>query len=451
MITRTIDKRLQAFRDNREKKALLITGARQTGKTYSVRELGKSYASCIEINFLENPSAQQIFTGFSDASDLLLRISAVAKKPLIPGKTLIFFDEVQECQEIVTAVKFLVDEGSYQYILSGSLLGVELNDIRSYPLGYMDVIQMYPLDFGEFIRANGVSDAIIQKLEISFSEKKPVDSVIHEKMIDLFRLYLIVGGMPAVVDTYLKTNDIRRVIEEQNAIISLFKKDITRYNREYKLYIEEVFTTIPMELNRKNKRFIISDLGKGVHYQRLENSFLWVKNAGVALPVYSAEEPVAPLKLSGSVNLFKLFLCDTGLLSAMYMDGIQLRILNKEADINFGSVYENAAAQELAAHGFDLYYFNNKKQGELDFVLERGGAVLPVEIKSGKDFARHRALSNVLANPDYGICEAFVFCNDNVCVKGKITYLPVYMLMFLKKDVLPEKMVYKVDLKGLGA
>ncbi|HJJ47779.1 MAG TPA: AAA family ATPase [Methanocorpusculum sp.] len=450
MITRSIDKRLIRFRDNHEKKALLITGARQTGKTYSIRELGKSYASCIEINFLENPAARQIFAGFSNADDLLLRISAVADKPLIPGKTLIFFDEVQECQEIVTAVKFLVDEGSYQYILSGSLLGVELNDIRSYPLGYMEIVQMYSLDFGEFIRANGVSDAVIKKLGESYSAKTPVDSIIHEKMMDLFRLYLIIGGMPAVVDTYLKTNDIRRVIEEQNAIISLFKKDISRYNHEYKLHIEEVFTTIPMELNRKNKRFIISDVGKGVHFQRLENSFLWVKDAGVALPAYSVEEPMCPLKLSGSVNLFKLFLCDTGLLSAMYIDGIQLRVLNRETDINFGSVYENAAAQEFTAHGFELYYFNSKKQGELDFVLEQGGRVLPIEIKSGKNYARHRALSNVLENPLYGISEGFVFCNDNVRVKEKITYLPMYMMMFLKKDVLPEKMVYRVDMKGLA-
>ena len=205
----------------------------------------------------------------------------------------------------------------------------------------------------------------------------------------------------------------------------------------------------PSELNNKNKRFILKNLNENFKFSRYQNSFLWLKNAGVALPTFCVTEPTVPLMLNKSSNLFKLFLSDVGLLAAMYMDGIQLKLLNREKDINFGSVYENAAAQELKAHGYDLYYFNSKKQGELDFIIEHGGNVLPIEIKSGKDYQRHAALDNVMENRDYAIPTAFVFQNDNVRADGRVVYLPIYMLMFLQKEQIPESMIYKLDLSGL--
>ena len=442
MIKRKIENRIHEFY-KKGKKALLITGARQVGKTYIIREVGKAdFESFIEINFLENRTAQSLFENARSSADILLRISAITDQPLIPGKTLIFFDEVQECKEIVTAIKFLVDEGSYRYILSGSLLDVDLKDIRSAPVGYMDIFEMYPLDFEEFALASGVSMRVIDRLRDSFISYTPVDAIVHEQMMDLFRLYLIVGGMPSVVERYLATNNLQEVTREQRAILALYRQDIAKYDPKNKLYLEDIFALIPSELNSKNKRFILKNLNVNFKLSRYQNSFLWLKNAGVALPAFCVAEPVVPLMLNKSANLFKLFLSDVGLLASMYMDGIQLKLLNREKDINFGSVYENAAAQELKAHGFDLYYFNSKKQGELDFVIERGGDALPIEIKSGKDYQRHAALENVMGNKDYAIPVAFVFQNDNVSDNGKIVYLPIYMLMFLQKEELLTPQIY---------
>ena len=450
MIRRKIEARIRDFYKNDPRKALLITGARQVGKTYVIRKFGKAaFESFIEINFLENREARSLFENVSGSADILLRISALAGQPLIPGKTLIFFDEVQECKELVTAIKFLVDEGSFRYILSGSLLGVELRDIRSAPVGYLDIFEMYPLDFEEFARANGVSERVFASLKNAYGELTPVDSVIHEKMMELFRLYLIVGGMPAVVARYLRTNNLQEVVQEQRAILALYRQDIAKYDPQNKLYLEDIFNLIPSELNAKNKRFILKNLNENFKFSRYQNSFIWLKNAGVALPVFCVKEPVAPLLLNKSANLFKLFLADVGLLAAMYMDGIQLKVLNREKDINFGSVHENAAAQELKAHGYELYYFNSSKQGELDFVVEKEGAALPIEIKSGKDYTRHVALDNVMNNKDYAIPGAYVFQNDNVSVSGKIVYLPMYMLMFLHKEPDTTPQIYKLDLEAL--
>ncbi len=449
MIRRKIETKIREFYE-KDKKALLITGARQVGKTYTIREFGKAaFESFVEINFLENRAAQSLFENATNSADILLRISALADKPLVPGKTLIFFDEVQECRELVTAIKFLVDEGSFRYILSGSLLGVDLKDIRSAPVGYMEVFDMYPLDFEEFILANGVSERVIDSLHAAYENRTPVDAIVHEKMMDLFRLYLIVGGMPAVVVRYLDTNNLQEVTQEQRAILALYRQDIAKYDPNNKLYLEDIFALIPSELNAKNKRFILKNLNETFKYSRYQNSFLWLKNAGVALPTFCVAEPTVPLLLNKSANLFKLFLSDVGLLASMYMDGIQLKLLSREKDINFGSVYENAAAQELKAHGYDLYYFNSKKQGELDFIVEKGGDVLPIEIKSGKDYARHAALDNVMGNPDYAIPTAYVFQNENVKDCGKIVYLPVYMLMFLQKGQPAGPQIYKIDLDGL--
>lgn len=450
MLKRKITAELESFFRTDHNKALLITGARQVGKTYIIREYGKqNFKSFIEINLIENPTARELFTNASDSSDLLLRLSAIADAPLIPGETLIFLDEVQECKEIVTAIKFLVDEGSYRYILSGSLLGVELQDIRSVPVGYMEIRDMYPLDFEEFILANGVSQRIMDALRKSFEDKTPVDGVVHTKLMELFRLYLIIGGMPAAVMQYLKSNNLKAVVREQRGIISLYKKDISKYDPDNKLYIEDIFELIPSELNAKNKRFILKDLHDNFKFSRYSNSFLWLANAGVALPTHCVSEPEYPLRLMRSTNLFKLFLSDVGLLASMYMDDIQIKILNKEKDINFGSVYENVAAQELKAHGFDLFYFNSKKQGEIDFLVEQQGEVIPIEIKSGKDYKKHAALSNVIQNPQYGIKTAYVFHNDNLSTDGIITYYPIYMLMFVKKEMFDEDMVYTLDLDAL--
>ena len=447
MLKRKIDSYIREYYEiNRT--ALLITGARQIGKTFSIREFGKTFKSFIEINFVENPEAVEVFKGAKNSSEILLRLSALTSVPLIKGETLVFFDEVQKCPEIVTSIKFLVDEGSYRYILSGSLLGVELKDLRSEPVGYMGIKDMYPLDFEEFITCLGVNDKVLSSLRLSWKERHPVDGFVHTKMMELFRLYLVVGGMPAAVNKYIEKNNLQEVMMVQQDIIRLYMRDIAQYDPNNKLYIEEIFKLIPPELNGKNKRFILKRLNENAKFERYQNSFLWLKNAGVALPVYNVEEPKMPLLLARSRNLFKLFQNDIGLLAAQYAEGIQLRIITGDKNINYGSVYENVVAQELVAHGLEPYYYNSKKRGELDFVIELDGKVLPIEVKSGKDYEVHRALSNIMECDEYDLPEAVIFNNDNLRLDGKLVYAPVYMVMFLeKRNDTPT--LYKVDLSGL--
>ncbi len=453
MITRKVDELIRHFILN-DRRALLVTGARQVGKTYAIRKASKEcFENVVEINFIEQPDAIALFSELKGAKDLLLRISAFSKKTLIPGKTLIFFDEVQECKEMVTAIKFLVDEGSYKYVMSGSLLGVELKDLRSVPVGYMEEMEMYPLDLQEFFKAIGIGSDVIGHLRKSFEERRPVDDFIHRRMLEAVRLYLIIGGMPAVVQKYIETNNLRRVYEEQRGIIHTYKRDIAKYELNKKLQIEEIYELIPSELNAKNKRFILKELNEKARFSKYEESFLWLKDAGVAIPVYNIEEPRVPLLLSKQRNLFKLFLNDVGLLAAMYGGNIQTRLLSQDTNINFGSVYENLVAQELCAHGFyqqhSLYYFNSKKQGELDFVVEYDNNVLPIEVKSGKDYERHNALSNVMANVEYDVPQAYVFCQENIHTKEKIIYYPIYMITFFE-NIQAEEKVYRFDLTGIG-
>lgn len=447
MLKRKIDAYIRNYYET-TRNALLITGARQIGKTYSIRQFGKSFKSFVEINFVEMPETVELFKDAKSSADILLRLSAITSVPLIKGQTLVFFDEVQQCPDIVTAIKFLVDDGSYRYILSGSLLGIELKDLRSEPVGYMGVKDMYPLDFEEFISCVGINDTVIGALREAWQNRTAVDEFIHGKILELFRLYLVVGGMPAAVNKYLESNNLQEVMTVQQDIIRLYKRDIAQYDLNNKLYIEKIFNLIPPELNAKNKRFILKRLNEHAKFERIEASFLWLTNAGVALPVYNVEEPKMPLLLARSRNLFKLFQSDIGLLACQYAEGIQLRIIKGDKSINFGSIYENAVAQELVAHDIVPYYYNNKKRGELDFVVELDSKVLPIEVKSGKDYETHRALSNIMDCGEYDLPQAIVFNNDNLQVVGKIVYAPIYMVMFLEKNNIAPT-YYKVDLTGL--
>lgn len=432
-------------------KALLVTGARQVGKTYIIREFLKEEFgedNFIEFNLIENELAKTTIENSSNSEDLLFRLSVLTNKNMIKGKTIIFLDEVQVCSNIITAIKFLVEDGSFRYILSGSLFGTELKDIKSIPVGYMDSFQMYPLDFEEFLIANGLNTNVLDRLKTNFEKLTRVDKIVHSKLIDMFHLYLIVGGMPSVVKKYLETNNLKDVVEEQNNINRFYRQDISKYDENNNLYIKDIFDLIPSELNNQNKRFIMKNLNENIKFNRYENSFLWLKDAGVALPVYCADEPKTPLILSKSRNLFKLFHCDVGLLASMYMDNnLQIKILNKDKDINFGSIYENAIAEELVSKGFDLYYYKNNKVGEIDFLIENKGVVIPLEIKSGKNYKRHNALDNLLVD-SVDIPKAYIFSNNNIEVDGNKVYLPIYMIMFFEKDQIKD-MKYKVDLSCL--
>ena len=429
--------------------ALLVTGARQIGKTYLIREcLEKFGLPYEEFNFIEQPELIPLFETAKTTEELLVRLSVVSKKPLEKGKTIFFFDEVQECKDVVTRIKFLVDDGSYKYIMSGSLLGVELNDLRSAPVGYMRIMDMFPLCLEEFVTALGVRDDTLQMLKECYQNRKPVDSFVHEKMLDVFYLYLIVGGMPEAVSVYLETNDINRVSQVHQKIIQLYKKDFSKYENRYKLKLREIYDAMPGELDNKNKRFRLNVLGKGMNYDRVANDFLWLKDAGVALPVYNVSEPKLPLKISENRSLFKLFFSDVGLLTSLYSTEVKIQILQKAASINNGSLFENVVAQELISKAFPVYYFNSKKQGEVDLLIEMNGSVCPIEVKSGKDYKKHCALENILADEDYAIRQAYILSNGNVEVVGKKVYLPIYMMMFMEQTTLSDP-IYKLDLRGL--
>lgn len=445
MLKRKIERRLEKFYSDPNKSALLIDGARQVGKSFIVESFGRShYESVVTIDFLHQEEARAIFTDVTDASEILTRITAFSRQPLIPGKTLVFFDEIQECVEVVTYIKYLVQEGSCRYILSGSLLGVEIKNVKSEPVGYMDDVTMYPMDFEEFVLAVGERPELLNAARSAWENDKPLAKVFHDRLSKLLRLYLVVGGMPAVVQRYVDTKDIRQVVDEQKKILKYYRKDISKYDERNALRIRAVFDRLAPELNDKNKRFYADSVGEIGRFDRLADEFLWLKEAGVAIPAFNVEEPKQPLILARRPNFFKLFMNDVGLLAALYMDGIQLKILNGETDINFGAIYENFVAQELKAHGFEPNYYNSAKFGELDFVVEYKTKVLPIEVKSGKHYERHRALTRIMEVAEYGLDEALVFTEGSFDRKGRLRYLPVYQVMFLEKEVLPETMVYEL-------
>ena len=422
--------------------ALTVTGARQTGKTYLIREcLKASGKPFVELNFIENPEYISIFSNEGSVKDILFRLSAIFGNALVPNETIIFIDEVQEYKDMITKIKYLVDDKSYKYVLSGSLLGVKLSNLRSAPVGYMKILDMYPLNIREFFKAIGMTENVLEVVRENYITRTPVDLVVHKKLMDAFYLYLMVGGMPQAVDTYLQTNDMYKVSEIHRDIERLYKLDFTKYESGRNLKLKEIYDSIPSELNDPNKRFFLNKLGDGTSISRVENSFVWLKDAGVALAIYNVTEPMTPLKVSEKRNLFKLFLLDVGLLTSMYPSNTKLSIFNRDRNINNGALFENVVAQELTSKGFDVYYYNSKKQGELDLLIEKDGRVLPIEVKSGKDYKIHSALDNILGNDSYGIPEAIIFNNENVEVDDKKIYLPIYMAMFLEEEKLPNSIV----------
>lgn len=418
---------------NKSNKALLIYGARQVGKTYIIRKcVNASSYKLVEFNFLKNPELIEALKSSNTSNDLVMNLSLLTNEKFVPSKTIIFFDEIQEYKEIVTKIKFFVDEGQFKFVLSGSLLGVELKNIKSAPVGYVQLLTMYPLDFEEFIQIYNVSSATIDELKKSFENKVPVNDFLHDRLLKMFKQYLVIGGMPSAVEKFVETSSLDEVMIEHDSIISSYKLDFTKYEEENrKLEITKVYELIPAELNSKNKRFNFKSVEENLIYDRGKDNFLWLTKAGVAIPIYNTTEPVIPLMINEKSNLFKLFLSDIGLLSTEYGKSFKNAILNFDDNINYGAVYENVVAQELIAHGFKGYYYSNKKQGELDFIIEYKNKVLPIEVKSGKDYKRHSALTKVLELDNYGLSEAIVFTNSNLQVEEKITYLPIYMVMFL--------------------
>lgn len=434
----------------RSDKALLITGARQIGKTWLIREeIAKSGYRKFEVNFIDQPDLVDYLNVKMSANEFLVKLKMIMPEDCKPQETVVFFDEIQKCPEIVTKIKFLVEEGSFKYVMSGSLLGVELKGITSVPVGYLTVLRMYPMDFEEFMIANSVSKTTLEMLKAKFETCQPVDEFIHQKLLSLFFIYLIVGGMPDAVKIYIATKDIREVDKVQRDIVALYKEDFSQHESEdKKLKLISIYDIIPAELNKQNKKFVFTMLNKELKFDRYENSFLWLKDAGVALPVYNVEAPVIPLKASKSSNVFRLFSNDTGLLTSAYPAETKLELINKNSEVNNGAHFENAVAQQLTANGLEPYFCKKKNIGELDVLVEMDGKVVPIEVKSGKAYKAHKSLDNFMKISDYHIEKAYVLSVANMEQEGSVVYLPIYMCYLLKERKIG-KLIVDLDMEGL--
>lgn len=451
MLKREITEKLYSWKNEKKKKALCVIGARQIGKTTTIREFAANeYENFVEINFILDKGADKIFEGKLDADTIIENLTAFKMQKLEPGKTLIFLDEVQECPNARCAIKFLVEDGRFDYIESGSLLGVRYKEVPSYAVGFEEIVYMYPLNFREYLRSNGVQESTIETLRNCYEKHEIVPGVMHETLLKLFATYLVVGGMPEVVQNYVTTHDIGSVVQIQRSILELYRQDIGKYAQgTEKIKIKAIFDSIASQLNDKNRRFILSHLSEQGRMNRYENAFLWLSDAGVALPSYNVAEPQAPLQLNEKRNLFKLFMGDTGLLCASCMENIQFELLQGNMEVNMGSVLENVFAQAIKANDFSLHYFESKKYGELDFVVQNGMKVDILEIKSGNDYTKHAALDKIASVDNWKFGRKIVFCKGNVRQEEDIEYFPWYMVMFYTPEKAPEKFLYEVDISGL--
>ena len=453
MLRRKAWDRLSRWKQDGATHALMLTGARQIGKTTLVREFARRrYRHFAEVNFLTDSAATRIFDGALDADTIITNLTAYLHAPLEPGHTLVLLDEIQECPRARAAIKFLVEDGRFDYVETGSLLGVRVKDVPSYPVGFEEHYRMFPMDFEEFCLANGVREATVDMLRECFLDGRQVGDAVHETMMRLFRAYIVVGGMPEVVQRYVDTHDIAQTTRLQRDILDLYRLDIAKYaDNADRTKIRAIFDAVPSQLDDRNRRFVLADLNRNARQNRYASSFLWLADAGVTLPCYNVSAPTAPLMGNEKHSLFKLFMNDTGLLCAATLGNVQFSLLQGELDANLGAIAENVIAQELASHGFGIHYFDAKKYGEVDFVVQSGTSVIPVEVKSGNDWTRHKALDNILAVDEWGIGQAWVLCKGNVLRNGPVTYLPLYMAMFLEPERLPDSMTFTVDLSALDA
>ena len=447
MLYRKIRSYIEEYLRSDEDKILLIEGARQVGKSYIINDVGTSlYANFIAINFIEDDEGEQIFKNVRTTEEFYLKLSMVAGSKLDKYEnTLVFIDEIQHYFQFLTMLKFLRQERRYRFICSGSLLGIALKETVSVPVGSIIPKKMYQLDFEEFLIANDFGKDAIAHLRKSFEQKQPLTPEVHDKVLGLFKRYLLVGGMPDAVNEYLATHNIVKVREIQEAIRVLYGIDASRYENEAskRLHIRRIYDMIPSQMENKKKRIVAKDIldRKGDRFSNYLEEFEYLINSGITIASNAISNPKYPLAESQQKNLLKLYMNDVGMLSAqLYHYNIQ-PILNDIASINLGSVYESVIAQELKAHCDKLFYYDNKQKGEVDFLVDDRGtmSVLPIEVKSGKDYKVHSALDNLLAVPDYHIVSAIVLSNEReIKKKDNILYLPIYYVMFIENKV-PDK------------
>ena len=437
MLYRKIESLIEEHLTSNSRKILLVDGARQVGKTYIIRHVGqKLFANYIEINMVEDSIGPKLFANIRSVEDFYLQVSMLAGDRMKDKEnTLIFLDEIQAYPELITLLKFLSDDGKFTYIASGSLLGVTLSETTSIPMGSIRKVRMFPLDFEEFLYANGMNELVISSLRKKFERREALEESMHGKMMDLFRKYLLVGGLPDAVNAYIESKNIQSVREIQNEIHEYYAADASKYDTEKKLKIRRVYDLIPSNMENKKKRVIAQSIEekKGKTFADYRDEFEYLISAGIALNVQAISNPVFPLIESSGKNLLKLYLNDVGILTGILYGNNIRAVLDDERSINLGSVYESVVASELAAHGHKLFYYDNRSKGEVDYLIDDYDSLstVPIEVKSGKDYTIHSALNNFVKNEDYHIKKAFVVSNERtIKTDGKITYLPIYDVMF---------------------
>ena len=445
MLQRKFDTYLENFLQNEQQKILLVNGARQIGKSYLIRYAGKKlFRHFVEINLKEDKEGEQVFANVHTTNDLYMRLGNYYTEPLgDKTDTLVFLDEIQSYPHLLTMLKFLNQENRYRFIASGSQLGVALAQTPSVPLGSVEIKQMFPLDFEEFLWATGMKEEWIENIREHFEKEESLDESTHNLLLKRFQYYLLIGGMPDAINRYLEDRNMVRVRSVHRDIHALYRIDASQYDEDHKLKIRRIYDLIPSNLENRKKRIVYKDIEdkKGKHFADYADEFEYLTSSGVTLEVLAISNPAFPLKESEQKHLLKLYLNDVGLLTHL-LYGLNVNaVLQSIKSINLGTVYESVVAQELHAHGFPLHYYDNKQKGEVDFLVDdyERLRVLPIEIKSGKDYTTHRALDKFLENPDYYIDRAIVFSNEREISKVKgITYLPIYYCMFLQNEVTEE-------------
>ena len=438
MLFRKIESEIEAHLKSDSPKVLLVDGARQVGKTYIIRYAGKKlFKNFIEINLLEDSLRDRLFAEVKTVEDVYMQISMTAgNKMKSRENTLIFFDEIQVYPHLLTLLKFLANDGKFTFIASGSLLGVTLSETTSIPMGSIRKIRMFPLDFEEFLYACGMNEFAVSAIRQKFLQLESLDEATHDKMIDLFRKYLLVGGLPDAVNSYIAKKNIKSVREIQNEIREYYAADASKYDSQKKLKIRRIYDLIPSNMENKKKRIVAQDIEnkKGKTFRDYSDEFEYLISAGIALPVQAISNPVFPLIESSGKNLLKLYMNDVGILSGILYGNNIRAVLDDERSVNLGSVYESVVASELVAHGHRLFYYDNRSKGEVDYLIDDYDTLstLPIEVKSGKDYTIHSALNTFVSNDDYHTKRAFVLSNERlVRQKGKIVYIPVYYVMFM--------------------
>lgn len=440
MLYRKFARRIEDFLRNEPKKILLVNGARQIGKSYLIRQVGKSlFKNYIEIDLREDKEGKGLFEIVRSTTDFYLQLGAIAGTRLgNKENTLVFLDEIQSYPHLMTMLKFLNQEGRFTYIASGSQLGVALSQTASVPLGSIAVEWMYPLDFEEFLLAVGCGQETLDGIREKFLARESLNPSLHNYMLQQFKLYLLVGGLPEAVNKFLEDRNMTQVRKVQRDIYALYRIDASQYDAGRKLVIRKIYDMIPSYMENKKKRLVVKRIEETAGHKQFSDyaeEFEYLTNSGIALSVQAISNPKFPLLESESKNLLKLYMNDVGLLTCLLYGTNINAVLRDENSVNLGSVYETVVAQELHAHGYPLRYYDNKQKGEVDFIVDdyESLSALPIEVKSGKDYTRHSALDGFLKTPDYNIRRAFVLSNEReVYTERGITYLPAYYVMFLR-------------------